>query len=222
MAIRGVIFDVDGTLVDSNDAHARAWADALAEAGHRVPVERIRPLIGMGGDKLMREAAGIDADGAEGQSIVRRRGAIFRQEHVPRLRPFEGARDLCLALRARARKLAVASSAEDKDLDPLLRIAGVQDLLEGRASGDDAEASKPDPDIVLAALRDLACPSSDAILVGDTPYDVEAARRAGVACIGFRCGGWDDRGLAGAIAVYDGPLDLLANLASSPLVRGTD
>jgi HAD superfamily hydrolase (TIGR01509 family) len=215
----GVIFDVDGTLVDSNDAHARAWVDALGEAGLAVPFERVRPLIGMGGDKLLPAAANVAADSAQGEAIGRRRGAIFRERHLPHLRAFDGARALVAALKERGLRLGVASSAEERDLRPLLEIAGAAALLDARTSGDDAARSKPDPDIVVAALRKLGCAAGDAIMVGDTPYDVEAARAAGVACIGLRCGGWDDRGLQGAVAVYDGPLDLLRGLEGSPLAR---
>lgn len=215
----GVIFDVDGTLVDSNDAHARAWTEALQESGQSVPFDRVRALIGMGGDKLLPAAAGLSADSAEGKAVSERRAAIFRARHLPHLRAFDGARDLVRALKDRGFRLAVASSAEERDLRPLLAIAGAEDLLDARASGDDVARSKPDPDIVRAALGKLGSSAAEAIMVGDTPYDVEAARRAGVDCIGLRCGGWSDRDLAGAVAVYDGPRDLLSRIESSPIAR---
>jgi phosphoglycolate phosphatase-like HAD superfamily hydrolase len=218
--VRGVLLDVDGTLVDSNDAHARAWVEALEESGRRVPFDRVRALIGMGGDKLLPEAAALSADSAEGEAIGRRRGAIFRERYLPHLRAFDGSRALVEDLKARGLRLAVASSAEERDLRPLLEIAGAADLLDARTSGDDAERSKPDPDIVKAALQELGCASSEAIMVGDTPYDVEAARRAGLDCIGLRCGGWSDRDLAGAVAVYDGPRDLLRRIVGSPILSG--
>ena len=123
------------------------------------------------------------------------------------------------ALKARGLRLGVASSAEERDLRPLLEIAGAADLLDAQTSGDDAEHSKPDPDIVAAALRKLGCSAVEAIMVGDTPYDVEAARQAGLDCIGLRCGGWGDRELAGAVAVYDGPDDLLRRVQDSPILR---
>jgi HAD superfamily hydrolase (TIGR01509 family) len=215
--LRGVIFDVDGTLVDSNDAHAHAWVASLREAGHAVPFERVRPLIGMGGDKLLPSAAGVSADSAEGQQIGQRRGAIFRERFLPRLRPFAGAPELVRELKARGLRLGVASSAEEEDLRLLLEIAGAASLLDVRTSGDDAKSSKPDPDVVTAALRRLGCAADETVMIGDTPYDVAAARAAGVGCLAFRCGGWDDQGLAGAIAVYEGPLDLLRRLDASPL-----
>jgi HAD superfamily hydrolase (TIGR01509 family) len=219
MSLRGVIFDVDGTLVDSNDAHAQSWVEALDESGRHVPFERVRPLIGMGADKLLPAVAGIRADSPEGRTIAGRRGDIFRARYLPGLEAFEGAPQLIRALKQRGLQLAVASSAEKQELVPLLQIAGADGFFETRASGDDAAESKPDPDVVTVALRRLGCSPREAVMIGDTPYDVEAARSAGTGCIGFRCGGWGDEDLAGAIAVYDGPLDLLDRLEASPLAR---
>jgi HAD superfamily hydrolase (TIGR01509 family) len=219
MGYRGVIFDVDGTLVDSNDAHARAWVAALEEAGRPVPYETIRPLIGMGGDKLLPKAAGIEAESAEGRAIAERRGAILREAWLPRIQAFPGSRELLEALHARGFRLAVASSAQPQELDPLLEIAGVRGLLHSKASSGDANHSKPDPDILHAALDRLECEPSEAMMVGDTPYDVEAATRAGVPCIAVRCGGWGDASFAGALAVHDGPWDLLRRLDQSVLAR---
>jgi len=220
MRYRGVIFDVDGTLVDSNDAHAKAWVEALAERGHEVPFERVRPLIGMGGDKLLPAAAGIEADSDEGQAIGERRGEIFRAQYLPRLEAFTGSRQLAQALKDRGFRLAVASSAQEEELGPLLRIAGVAEFLEAKTSGDDVESSKPDPDILHAALRRLRCAPADALMIGDTPYDVEAARRAGIDCVAFRSGGREEADLEGARAVYAGPWDLLRHLDASPLAQG--
>jgi len=214
---RGVIFDVDGTLVDSNEAHARAWAEAFERSGHAVPYERMRSLVGMGGDKLIPAASGLAADSPEGKAIADARRAIFAERYLPGIRPFPGARDLVQALVSRGFKIAVASSAEEDELEPLLRIAGVHDLIERKTSGDDAKRSKPDPDIVAVALGRLRCASDEAVMIGDTPYDVHAANRAGVACVAFRCGGWNDEALSGAVAIYDGPWSLLSQLGPSPL-----
>jgi HAD superfamily hydrolase (TIGR01509 family) len=215
--LQAAIFDVDGTLVDSNAAHAQAWRDALAEAGYRVPLDRLRPLIGMGGDKLLRAAIGLDASSVRGAAIITRRGDIFCDRYLAPVKAFEGTRELLESLKARGFRLGVASAAAEEELMPLLRAAGADDLIENRTSGDDAPRSKPDPDIVTVALQRLGVSPHQAVMIGDTPYDVEAARLAGLGCIGFRCGGWDDRGLAGALAVYDGPLDLLRSLDLSPL-----
>jgi HAD superfamily hydrolase (TIGR01509 family) len=219
-APRGVILDVDGTLVDSNDAHARAWVEALREGGFDVPFERVRPLIGMGGDKLLPELTGLPEDHARAQPVAERRGQIFRTRFLPALRAFPRTRDVLLRMREAGLKLAVASSAEREELQALLRIAGALDLIEGASSADEAEQSKPDPDVVHAALGRLRLDPSEVVMIGDTPYDVEAAARAGVSAIAFRCGGWDDARLGGAIALYDGPADLLTRFAASPLARG--
>jgi HAD superfamily hydrolase (TIGR01509 family) len=217
--LRSVIFDVDGTLIDSNDAHARAWVDSLAEAGHHVPFDRVRPLIGMGGDKVLPELTGIEEDAPEGRQIAERRSAIFRERYMPHLQPLPGAADLVTDLRARGHRVAVASSAKGEELGHLLAIAGVKDLVEERTSSSDADASKPDPDIIQATLERLGCGPADAIMVGDTPYDIEAARRAGMDTIAFRSGGWGDEGLAGAVAIYDNAADLLERYEQSVLAQ---
>src|SRR5512139_2099735 len=213
----GLILDIDGTLVDSNDAHARAWVEALREGGFDVPFDRIRPLIGMGGDKILPEVAGLSDEDPRGERIARRRGEIFRERHFPGVKALPRVRDLLLRARQEGYALAVATSAEE--VEPLLARAGVDDLVHRRTSSDDAERSKPDPDIVGAALGRLGVGRERVFMLGDTPYDVEAALRAGVRPIGFRSGGWDDAGLRGAVAVYDGPADLLARWDDSPLRR---
>lgn len=214
---RGVLLDIDGTLVDSNDAHAHAWVKALAENGHVVPFEEVRPLIGMGGDKLLPKVCGIAADSTEGKRISDRRGAIFLKEYLPHLHPCRGSEELLRRLTERGIRLVVASSSKKKELDPLLKICGADRYVESATSSDDAEASKPDPDILHAALRDLGLPTDEVIMLGDTPYDVEAARRAGVRVIALRCGGWRRDGDLKADAVYDDPADLAGQLDQSPL-----
>ena len=217
--VSAVLFDVDGTLVDSNDAHAHAWVLAFAE--HRVEVDfaEVRRRIGMGGDKLMPEVSGIAEDSPQGAAIAGRRTQIFRERFLPTLRAFPDAGRLVSAIKARGLRTVAASSAKRDELEPLLAIAGAGSLMDEKTSGDDADASKPDPDIVHAALDRVGAKAADALMIGDTPYDVDAARRAGVAAIAFRCGGWTDADLEGAIAVYDGPWDLLARLDESPLRR---
>jgi phosphoglycolate phosphatase-like HAD superfamily hydrolase len=122
-------------------------------------------------------------------------------------------------LKTRGLTSVAASSAKRDELERLLAIAGAASLLDEKTSSDDAEESKPDPDILHAALKRAKAQASEAVMIGDTPYDMEAAGRAGVAAIGFRCGGWRDEDLRGAIAIYDGPWDLLARLDDSPLAR---
>jgi len=206
--VRGVILDVDGTLVDSNDAHARAWVDALAESGRQVPFARVRPLIGMGGDKVLPILARLSAEEGEGKRIAERREEIFAARYLPEVRALPGARELLARMKDEGLRLAVASSSKEDMLRRLLRLVGAEDVLDAATSSDDADRSKPDPDIVAAALERLGEPRERAVMIGDTPYDVEAAARARVRSIAFRSGGWDDQALRGAAAIYDGPDDL--------------
>lgn len=217
-APRGVLLDIDGTLLDSNDAHARAWVDVLAEAGMPQPFERVRPLIGMGGDKVVPQLTGFDADSERGQAIAARRKEIFNERHLPRVRAFDGSRALVQRLHDEGFRVVVATSAQSEELEGLLRQGGLEDLLPQKTSSSDADASKPEPDILEAALARIGVGPDEAVMIGDTPYDLEAARRCGVAAVAVRCGGWwDDAALAEAAAIYDGPAALLAAFEESPL-----
>lgn len=218
--VRGVILDVDGTLIDSNDAHAEAWREALKRSGHLLSTQRIRPLIGMGGDQLLPSLVGIQADSPEGKRISAERREIFQAWFVPQLKPFPGARELLLRMKAEGLKLAVATSASRADLKVLLGLLGpdIPALMEGQVTKDDASRSKPEPDLVEAALRELGgIDRGEALMLGDTPYDIEAAARAGVRTIALRCGGWSEAALRGALAVFQDPEDLLRSWAHSPL-----
>ncbi|HEX5727359.1 MAG TPA: HAD family hydrolase [Longimicrobiaceae bacterium] len=214
---RAAILDVDGTLIDTNDAHAHAWVDVGREFGFDLSFGEVRRLIGMGGDKVLPRLTGIDEDTERGKELKARRGELFRERYLPSCRPFPCARELLERMRADGLSLSVASSASADDLKALLKAAGVADLIEAKTSSSDAENSKPDPDIVQAALDASGCAPDEAVMLGDTPYDVEASSRAGVPCIALRCGGWDDAELRGAVAIYDDPADLLARYQESPL-----
>lgn len=204
-----VIFDVDGTLVDSNDQHAHAWVDALTEAGIQVEFAHVRSLIGKGGDKVLPELTGLSKESPLGQALSDRRSEIFRERYLPQLKGLPGARALVQRLRDDGHELGIATSAKEDELHSLLRAAHMDDLFEHRTSSDDVDRSKPDPDIIHAALERMHARASDAIMIGDTPYDVTAAARAGVRTIAFRSGGWGDADLSGAVAIYDGPEHLL-------------
>jgi HAD superfamily hydrolase (TIGR01509 family) len=217
--LQGIIFDIDGTLVDSNDAHAQSWVDTFAEAGYDVPFEAVRPLIGMGGDKLLPKTIGIRHDSEEGKKLSKRRSEIFRKKYLPNLRPLEGSRALALRIRSEGLKAIVATSAKDEELKGLLEAAEVADLMEERATASDAKRSKPDPDIVEAAIEESGISPQNLVMIGDTPYDIEAASKAKVRTIAFRSGGWTDEALAGAVEVFDGPADLLAHYDSSLIGR---
>jgi HAD superfamily hydrolase (TIGR01509 family) len=213
------ILDVDGTLVDSNDAHARAWMEAFGEAGVEVSYDRVRRAIGMGGDKLMPHVSGLSEESAQGRRISDRRSEIFTSRYLPHLRPFPHVRELVSRLADDGFTIVVASSAKQDELGPLLEIAGVADLIESRTSSDDAEESKPDPDIVTAALGESGAPRHAAIMLGDTPYDVEAAQRAGVQVVALESGGWTRGELAGAAEIYADAADLYARYPASLFAR---
>jgi len=159
----------------------------------------------------------VNPDSLVGRRISARRGEIFKAEYLPQLGPFRDAGALVSAIQARGFDTVAASSAKRDELEALLKVADANSLLGKAASGDDADESKPDPDIVHAALKNAGVHAGEAVMIGDTPYDVEAASRAGVVAIAFRCGGWTDEALRGAIAIYDGPWDLLSRLDDSPL-----
>jgi len=212
-----ILLDVDGTLIDSNDAHAQSWVDASREFGHPSDFATIRPLIGMGGDKLMPRAFGVEHDSPEGKKMSERRSEIFFEQHLPTLRPFPQARELLLRMREDGHSLVVATSAKEDEMKALLRAAGVEDLLEEKTSSSDADRSKPDPDIIAAALEKSDATPGEARMLGDTPYDVEAATRAGVSTVALLCGGWTREELRGAIAIYADPAELLREYERSPL-----
>lgn len=214
--LRVVLLDIDGTLLLSNDAHARAFVEAAKSLGLEADFRRLRPLIGKGGDKLIPEAFGFDAESDIGRKLEKEKGRIFRS-YVPGLQPAPGARDLLTKLRTDGIKLVVATSAGKEDVKLLLDQAQVLDLIEEATSADDAESSKPDPDIIQAALRKAGEKALAAIMIGDTPYDVEAALRAGVPIITVRCGGtWTDADLHGSVSIFDDPADILAHYEFLP------
>lgn len=217
--LEGVIFDIDGTLVDSNDAHAQSWVETFAEAGYDVQFEVVRPLIGMGADKLLPKTIDRKHDSEVGKKLIKRRSEIFREKYLPRLRALPGSRALVQRVRSSGLKPIVATSAKDEELQGLLKAAEVADLMEEKATASDAKRSKPDPDIVEAAIKESEISPPNLVMIGDTPYDIEAAARAKVRAIAFRSGGWDDAALEGAVEIYDGPADLLARYDSSLLGR---
>jgi HAD superfamily hydrolase (TIGR01509 family) len=217
--LKGVIFDIDGTLVDSNDAHAESWVDTFAEAGYEVPFAVVRPLIGMGADKLLPDTISVSNDSSVGKKLTKRRAEIFEKKYLPHLRPLKGSRELVQRVKADGLKAIVATSAKDKQLKGLLKAAQVEDLMEERATASDAKRSKPDPDIIHAAIEESQVPPTQLVMIGDTPYDIEAAARAKVRTIAFRSGGWKDEDLKSAAEIYDGPADLLAHYDSSLIAR---
>jgi HAD superfamily hydrolase (TIGR01549 family) len=216
-----VIFDIDGTLLDSVDLHAQAWQEAFRHFGHDIPFDRIRSQIGKGGDQLMPVFLDKKELEEKGKELQEFRGKLFKQKYLPRVKPFPGVRELFLKLKAEGKKLALASSAKGDELEDFERIANIQDLVQVETSSADAERSKPYPDIFEAALARLGdkVNRDRVVVVGDSPHDAEAAAKARLKTVGVLCGGFPEESLrqAGVIAVFAGPEDLLRHFDESPL-----
>lgn len=216
---KAAIFDVDGTLVDSVDLHASAWQDALIRFGHDVSFEQARSQIGKGGDQFVPTFLSEAEQRDHGEAMEAWRGERFKSHYLPLVRPFSAVPELLRRVRAAGLKVAVASSAKGSELEVYLKIAEIEHLVDVVTSSDDAEQSKPEPDIFQAALKKLGVAASEAVAIGDTPFDAQAAGKAGMATIGMLCGGFTEASLreAGCIAVYPGPGALLACFGASPL-----
>jgi HAD superfamily hydrolase (TIGR01549 family) len=221
---QAVIFDIDGTLLDSVDLHAQAWQEAFRHFGYEIPFEEIRAQIGKGGDQLLPVFLKKEEIEEKGKALQEYRGRLFKQKFLHRVRPFPGVRELFEKVKAHGQKLALASSAKGDELKDFERIANIEDLVEVETSSADAKRSKPHPDIFEAALDRLGqgVRREEAIVVGDSPHDAEAAKRAGLRTVGVRCGGFPESALreAGCVAIYDGPEDLLRHYEQSPLAPG--
>ena len=218
---KAAIFDVDGTLVDSVDLHARSWQEAFAEFGHHVTFEQARSQIGKGGDQLMPVFLSEAEQNDHGAALQDWRSNRFKLEYLPLVRPFSAVPELLRRVRDAGLTVAVASSAKTSELEVYLDIARVRDLVDVATSSEDAARSKPAPDIFQAALDKLGLAGRDAVAIGDTPYDAQAAGQAGLATIGMLCGGFTEAELrqAGCASVYPGPGALLACFSESLLAQ---
>ncbi len=216
-----LIFDIDGTLLDSVDLHAQAWQEAFRHFGYDFPIDRIRGQIGKGGDQLLPVFLPPEDLCARGKQIEEFRGNLFKAKFLQHVKPFPGVRSLFEKVLSKGHRIALASSARGDELKEYERIAGIEDLVQVEISSADAEKSKPNPDILDAAFHRLGTglERKNVIVIGDSPYDAEAAKRAGMKAVGVRCGGFAEADLlyAGCEAIYDGPEDLLRNYESSVL-----
>jgi HAD superfamily hydrolase (TIGR01509 family) len=217
---RGVLFDVDGTLVDTNYLHAVNWWEALRQGGYTVPMARIHRAIGMGSDKLLDHLLGPDRD-RESDDTMRDAHLALYATYWERLRPLPGAADLLRTCAARGLRVVLATSASEKELGVLRGVLDADDVIHTATSKSDVGTSKPDPDIIEVALRSAGLSADHALLVGDSVWDVLAAERAGIRCIGVTCGGTSAAELreAGAVDVYDDPAALCANLDRSAIAK---
>jgi HAD superfamily hydrolase (TIGR01509 family) len=219
---RAIIFDVDGTLVDSVDLHARAWHDAFLEYGRDIRYQDVRYQIGKGGDQLMPVFFSTDELRRFGEEMQKRRTRLYRERYMSRVRAFPGVRPLFERIKRDAKRIALASSADPEEFGANLKLLGVGDLLDGATSSQDAERSKPFPDIFEAALAKLdGVTAAEAIAVGDTHYDAIAAGQIGLGTIGVLCGGFPEEDLreAGCVEIWKDPADLLANYERSAVFR---
>lgn len=219
MPVRAILFDIDGTLADSNDDHVRAWDEAFRAAGHRFDARVIHDQIGKGTDNLVPTLLpGITE--ADAEALGDAHGRIFKDRYLPHVKPFPGAHDLLARVHAEGARIVLASSASAGELDHYLGLLDARGLTTATTSSDDVAHTKPAPDIFATALARIGKPDPATVLViGDTPYDIDAARKCGVRAVAVRSGGFTDAMLteAGAIAIYDDVAALLAGYADSPL-----
>lgn len=218
-----VIFDIDGTLLDSVDLHAQAWKEAFEHFGYNFPLPEIRRQIGKGGDQLLPVFLSPQEIKEKGNAIQEFRGSLFKKKYLSQVKPFPGVRELFLKIKGQGQQLAVASSAKGDELKVFEQIARIDDLVEVETSSADAERSKPHPDIFEAALDRLNANDrrDHVVVVGDSPHDAEAAAKAGLRTIGVLCGGFPESDLrqAGCSAIFAGPADLLDHYDESPLAK---
>jgi HAD superfamily hydrolase (TIGR01549 family) len=218
--IEAVIFDIDGTIVDSVDLHAKAWQRTFSKFGKNILLEAIRSQIGKGADQLLPVYFSSQELEQFGEAMELYRGELFKKEYLPKVKGFPKVRELFERIKQDKIQIALASSAKKDELKKYKEIAQIDDLIESETSSDNVERSKPCPDIFDAALQQLGnVAPGKVIVVGDTPYDAEAATKVNVNSIGLLSGGWTQHQLrrSGCIAIYRDPADLLARYEESPL-----
>ena len=219
---KAVIFDIDGTIVDSVDLHITAWQDAFRKYGKEIPYKAIRSQIGKGADQLLPVFFSREKLKVFGEELEKYRSDLFKKKYLPRVRAFPKVRELFLRIKSDEMLISLASSAKKDELKTHKRIAQIEDLVDTETSSDDAEKSKPFPDIFQVALKKLGNMSpGNVVVIGDTRYDAEAAARADMSAIGFLCGGSTEEELreSGCIALYHDPADLLAQYEKSPFSK---
>lgn len=209
---------MDGTLVDSVDQHASAFQDAFSEFGRSVPHCDLRMQIGKGLENLLPEFLTAEEIRQCGEALGKRKGEIFRKRYLHSIRPFPGVRELFQRIRRDGKRVALASSASRDELTALKQCADIGDLVDAETCADSAPRTKPEPDIYAAVLSKLGDPPArETLCVGDTPYDIQAASRAGLSTIALRSGGFPEITLLEAVHIYDDPQDLLRQYDTSPL-----
>jgi HAD superfamily hydrolase (TIGR01549 family) len=218
--IRAAIFDLDGTLVDSNELHVLAWHDTFRHFGKDIPLERLREQIGKGGDQYLPVFLNERELREFGEEADQYRGEVFKKNYLPHVKPFPKVRELFERVRAEGKKIALASSGKEDEVRHYEKIANIKGMVDGMTTADQVAQSKPKADVFIAALRILGVPPGEAIAIGDTPYDVAAAKKIELPVIGLLCGGFPEQALRdeGAVAIFRDPADLLERYYQSPLV----
>jgi HAD superfamily hydrolase (TIGR01509 family) len=218
--VQAILFDIDGTLLDSVDYHAHAWQEILARHGIDVTFAAVRAQIGKGGDQLLPVFVPKTMLERLGEQIKQERSRYFKEKYLPKVRAFPKVPELFQRIRQDGKQIVLASSGKREEVNVNKRIAGIEGLVDADTSSDEADRSKPHPDIFVVALKKLGNPDpATVVAVGDTPYDAEAAGKAGIKTIGVLCGGFPEESLreAGCIALYRDPADLLAHYEESLL-----
>jgi HAD superfamily hydrolase (TIGR01549 family) len=218
--IRAAIFDLDGTLVDSNELHVLAWQETFRHFGKEIPLERLREQIGKGGDQYLPVFLSEREMREFGKQADEYRGEIFKKKYLAQVRPFPKVRELFERVRVDGKKIALASSGKEDEVRHYEKLLDVEGLADSMTTADQVAHSKPKPDVFIAALRTLGSVSPvEAIAIGDTPYDVEAAKKIELPVVGMLCGGFSEQVLRdeGAVAIFRDPVDLLERYYQSPL-----
>jgi HAD superfamily hydrolase (TIGR01549 family) len=218
--ISAAIFDLDGTLVDSNDLHVQAWQETFRHFGKEIPVTKLREQIGKGSDQYLPVFLSEREMREIGKQMDEFRGTIFKKKYLHRVRPFPCVRELIERVRSDGKKIALASSGKADEVEYYQKLMGIEGFVDGATTSDDVPHSKPKADVFIATLRLLGhLPPERAIAIGDTPYDIEAAKKISLATIALLCGGFAEGDLrdAGACAIFRDPADLLARYYQSPL-----
>jgi HAD superfamily hydrolase (TIGR01509 family) len=220
--ITSVIFDIDGTLVDSNDLHAHAWQEAFRHFGCEVSYAEVRQQIGKGADQTLPVFLSPRQIAEFGEQLEKYKSQVYRQKYMSQAQPFPRVRELFERLHRDNKRIALCTSADPEELDHNKSLLGVNDLVDAETSAGDAERTKPFPDIFFAGLKKLGNPPPETVVVvGDSPYDAQAASQVPLGAIAVLCGGFSEEQLrgAGCKAIYRDPADLLAHYEDSPITE---
>jgi HAD superfamily hydrolase (TIGR01509 family) len=216
-----VIFDIDGTLVDSVDLHAQAWQETFRHFGREVPFPVLRHQIGRGADQLLPLFFSSEELERFGKELEKHRSGLYKRLYLPDVKAFPKVRELFERIKSDGKLIALASSSAKEEADYYKHLANIEDLVEAEVCSEDVENSKPAPDVFTVALRRIGRDSHDVLVVGDTPYDAEAAAKSNLRSVGVLCGGFAEQELldAGTIAIFRDPEHLLARYDNSPLAQ---